>query len=411
MTPNRQRDELDVSTSHGHAGLLSHRTRTRYVFNYSKLAKSAISLVMPIRDESYASDELPSYFAMNLPEGKLLQTIRSRLQRSMSVDEMTLLALTGRNQIGRVTYGEPCALDEAARNLLNLDEILASPSRKQFAHLLASNFAAGVSRFQPKTLVSVSLGDFSTSSHTGESKALDLIVKSSDDDQPLLPQNEFLCMSAAKAAGLRVPDVWLAKDGGVLAIKRFDRDETTGSSVGFEDMATILQKQSSSRYTGSYEQVAQIIGTFCGQFRAESLHRFFEYVTFCVLIRNGDAHLKNFGLTYSAPENGDVALAPLFDVTTTAITDLGSPHDGTAPADTTLALKLNKSLEYPSRKSLLRFGRTVCGVAHPDRIVDRIAEAMTRTLLTHKHLVDERLLRAIEHHWGLGLASICRGFV
>lgn len=409
-TLNRQRDELDVSTPEGHAGLLSNRTRTRHVFNYSKAAKAAISLVMPIRDESYASDMLPSYFAMNLPEGRLLQTIRSRLQRDVHIDQMALLALTGRNQIGRVTFGDSRAPDGSAAPIWELGEILESSSRKLFARLLASNYASGISGFQPKALVTASVGTpsvhFQTAPCPSVTKVLDLIVKSSDDDQPLLPQNEYLCMTAASAAGIRVPNVWLARDGGLLVIQRFDRDEQTRSPLGFEDMATLIKRPLQSRYAGSYESIAHVIGVLCGKFRAESLYRLFEYVTYCSLTRNGDAHLKNFGLVYSGPESEDISLAPLFDATTTSIADLASPPGTNASNDETLALTLNGSREFPSRKSLLKFGRTVCGVAHPERVIDRIAEAMMSTLSTHAHCVDERLLNAMRHHWEIGLTSM-----
>jgi len=41
----------------------------------------------------------------------------------------------------------------------------------------------------------------------------------------------------------------------------------------------------------------------------------FRRIVLCWMLRNGDAHLKNFGLLYSSA--ADVRLAPLYDVVTT----------------------------------------------------------------------------------------------
>jgi hypothetical protein len=37
------------------------------------------------------------------------------------------------------------------------------------------------------------------------------------------------------------------------------------------------------------------------------LRRLFEYITFIVMVRNGDGHLKNFGLLYAHPGDGQVS--------------------------------------------------------------------------------------------------------
>lgn len=50
---------------------------------------------------------------------------------------------------------------------------------------------------------------------------------------------------------------------------------------------------------------------------SHELARFYEQLVFSIMLRNGDAHLKNFGVLYTHP--GDARLAPMFDVVTTAI--------------------------------------------------------------------------------------------
>lgn len=60
------------------------------------------------------------------------------------------------------------------------------------------------------------------------------------------------------------------------------------------------------------------------------------------MVRNGDAHLKNFGLLYEDPFSVTrPVLAPVFDVVTTTV----YPHTsqrGATLVDRTLALKLAK---------------------------------------------------------------------
>lgn len=68
----------------------------------------------------------------------------------------------------------------------------------------------------------------------------------------------------------------------------------------------------------------------------ESLSRFFEQVAFSIMVRNGDGHLKNFGVLYSAVD--DCRLAPMFDVVTTSIYRYTRYEGGPELEDRTLAL-------------------------------------------------------------------------
>ena len=56
------------------------------------------------------------------------------------------------------------------------------------------------------------------------------------------------------------------------------------------------------------------------------------------MVRNGDGHLKNFGVLHSGLD--DVRLAPMFDVVTTSIYRYTRYEGGPELEDRTLALKL-----------------------------------------------------------------------
>ena len=88
------------------------------------------------------------------------------------------------------------------------------------------------------------------------------------------------------------------------------------------------------------------------------------------MLRNGDAHLKNFGVLYQHTE-GRVVLAPAYDiVTTTAYL----PNDS-------LALTLAGSKRWPKPQRLLEFGRQQCHLSRNKAIglLDQIREAVEVT--------------------------------
>ena len=99
---------------------------------------------------------------------------------------------------------------------------------------------------------------------------------------------------------------------------------------------------------------------------ADSLKRYFACVVFAVAVRNGDAHLKNFGLLYTSPSTDDCALSPVYDQ---VCTTFFIPKD-------TMALRLARSKSWPSRATLELFGRDHCELGRPDLIIDAIVEAV-----------------------------------
>ena len=99
-------ERLQVWTPQGHAGLLS--KDGQHVFNYAPdvLAEAdaarAIVLTMPVRDASYQSTPMLPVFQTFLPEGFLAERIAERFGKTMRIDDMALLALSGASSIGRL---------------------------------------------------------------------------------------------------------------------------------------------------------------------------------------------------------------------------------------------------------------------------------------------------------------------
>ncbi|MEK6346882.1 MAG: type II toxin-antitoxin system HipA family toxin [Burkholderia sp.] len=416
--------QLEVMTPQGRAGNLV--KESNFVFNYTAHERSQeVSLIMPLRAESYAEGALMPVFAMNKPEGYLLDKLKERFGKYAELDDMRLLSITGGNQIGRLRYQEPGQARDRVRAEVGLDTLLSSgASEELFDYLVNQYLTAGISGFQPKVMIpdadSASIGEaahgFEADAATRTRSSIaekttsltpDLIVKAAGDDYGCLSQNEFLCMSAARKAGIRVPDFWLSDDGSLFVMRRFDLAGAEQRPLGFEDMAVLFKRSADHKYMGTYEHIAAMIGYQCGENRTESLARYFEYVALSMMVRNGDAHLKNFGILYDYPGSArPPALAPLYDVVTTSVYHHEDPQSGRVLTDRTPALKMNKARAYPSRKTLLEFGRTSCGVAKPEEVIDRIASAMEAVLSEATDRIDAAFLPRIKAEWEQGMFSV-----
>ena len=76
-----------------------------------------------------------------------------------------------------------------------------------------------------------------------------------------------------------------------------------------------MDKNRDKKYDGSYEQVAKIIYQFTRN-KKESLREYYKTVVMNYLLKNGDAHLKNFGLLFSQ-DFSEIYLSPTYDVVNT----------------------------------------------------------------------------------------------
>lgn len=388
--------QLAIDTPQGRAGSLVRESR--YVFTYSTTEPACqIAIAMPLRAQGYAGGAPMPIFEMNRPEGYLESKIIERFGKVGGIDTMGMLALIGPNQIGRLTYvtDQPIVRREQT---ISLAELLRSRETEElFDFLVETYFDSGVSGVQPKVLVprTEELAERATVLHR------ELIVKAGSVEYPNLPINEYLCMSAARRAGMDVPEFWLADAGNLFVMRRFDVENA--ARLGFEDMAVLLGRRPDEKYQSSYEMIAKAIQLFSAEADpSRDLMAFFRIVALSVMVRNGDAHLKNFGMLYVHPQDlASRRLAPAFDIVTTSVYGLINSQ-GITRHDRTLALKLAKSRLYPSRNTLLNFARDICLIKHPERILDELASAMADTLRAERDRVPVDFLAAMTEEWDAG---------
>jgi serine/threonine-protein kinase HipA len=340
----------------------------------------AISLTMPPRTASWnTSVGLAPIFEMNLPEGALRERLRLAFAKAAgSFDEIDLLSVVGRSQIGRIRFtGMEDTLDEAVP-FQSVDEILTSQRSGELYRYLIDRFASssGISGVQPKVLIrdeaGFTGGTGKKSDFSETFRGATHIVKFYDSvDYPHLATNEYFCLKAAEAAGLTVPPYHLAEDGSALVMERFDL-RTDGTYRGFEDFCVLNGRRTDQKYSGSYEtRVLRRFQQFANSPTvAEESLQLFRLIVFNCAIRNGDAHLKNFGVVYDDVQ-GAAHLAPAFDlVTTTAY----------IPKDR-MALTLNGSTEWPSGKELVRIAeaRSLGSPRLLKSILEQTCDALSQT--------------------------------
>lgn len=397
---------VSIGDSENAAQLLRAST---YEFRYLQpdSEQAAVALLMPPRDQlTWQDGDLFPAMDQNLPEGDLFMRIRELFPKQ-PMTPMHLLALVGRNGIGRLGYGLPGQAATPLPRTLSRRELLATAYTPEVFDALVAAYlstGAGIAGMQPKIMVP----------ERPTIPIPSLIVKAASAAYPGLAANEFLCLTAARAAGIQTPTFALSDDGQMLVLDRFDlvfHDDGHVERLGFEDIAALAGLRvrdilSDRKYQGSYQRIAELLRQL--QLHSNNLHRFFEQVAFSVMVRNGDAHLKNFGLLYRSP--AQVWLAPLFDVVTTSIYTYARSPGGPPLEDRTLALKLfagkGRTKAYPTTRELVDFGRRICGVAQPARVLERIAQGMRETMEEAKgdSRVPKALWAQMNEAWALGYA-------
>jgi len=368
---------LDVSIGGRPSGELLQQSQIIFKYAQDTPDQPCVGLLMPPDRLLYQSNALFPVMDQNLPEGYLFARLREAYPKQ-ALTAMHLLALIGDNGIGRLGFRIPGVAARPPAKPLSRRELLTSRMGPALFESLVEAYLStgvGIAGVQPKILIP----------ERATVPVPNLIVKAGSQAYPGLAANEFLCLSVAQRAGISTPTFELSDDGQLLLIDRFDMD-ADGGRLGFEDVASLMGRcvrdtLSDRKYQGSYEMVAEALKLI--RLSSLDLGRFFEQLALSVLLRNGDAHLKNFGVLYDAV--GDQRLSPVFDVVTTAIYTYQQYSGGPTLVDRMMALRLfrkDRDKLYPSADELRRFGKTVCHVNSPDEVFKKIAQAMHEVLRT-----------------------------
>lgn len=360
------------------AGLLGRHGQRGAAFTYASeaCADRAVSMTMPVRLASWNQTfGLHPIFEMNLPEGYLRERLRLDFAKATGTfDDLDLLAIVGRSQIGRLRYTAPDEDLSEEVPFQAVDEILSSRRDGELFSYMMERFArhSGVAGVQPKVMIRDEANAQALEQGEGRLslvKGATHIVKFWDQSEfPQLAANEFFCLLAAEKAGLPVPRRRLSDDGSALVIDRFDL-RSDGAYMGVEDFCVLNAKSTARKYDGGYESnlFRRAKDYIPADLHRTEFEKLFSLFVLNAAVRNGDAHLKNFALVYD-DVNGPARLSDIYDVVTTTAY---LPKDG-------MALTLEGSTRWPNAKLLTKVGLLRCGLAPREvaAILERVATAL-----------------------------------
>lgn len=407
---------IKVWTDAAEAGLLDRFGARGSTFAYQTNTPPlrAVSVTMPVRLPSYnASFGLLPIFEMNLPEGVLRERLRLAFAKARGTfDDFDLLGIVGRSQVGRIRYTDAQEELQESVPFQSIDEILEKRRGGDLFRYLLDKFASfsGISGVQPKILVrdegtSVPLNKADHRLSQSYQGATHIVKFWEQHEYPQLAANEFFCLKVAELCGLEVPPCRLAEDALALVIDRFDL-RSDGTYYGFEDFCVLNAKRTDQKYSGSYEtSIMKRFTQFASSSQVgEGLERLFTLIVINCAIRNGDAHLKNFGIVYDDVQD-EARLAPVYDLVTTSVY---------LPKDS-MALTLNGSTNWPTAKELQRLGETRIGgsPARIREILQRVVDAMEAvTTQIRPYIKDHPEFEDVGNHmlaqWEQGMATSLR---
>ncbi|WP_323167869.1 type II toxin-antitoxin system HipA family toxin [Pseudomonas atacamensis] len=376
------------------------------VFSYrdDAIDENAVSLTMPTRLESYGCERgIHPIFEMNLPEGALRDALVLRFSKAVrGFDDFALLSIVGPHQLGRLSIASASTTDRPPET--SLAELLVHDGAQGLFEDLLQTYGqySGVSGVQPKVLVRDSAAAIDRLTHRGSTH---LVKAFRAEEYPELATNEYFCMRAAQLCGLDVPHFELSEHGKFLVIERFDLSDT--GYLGFEDFCVLNGWPSKAKYDGSYEGVARQIKAFVSpSLLKHALEAFFKIVALSAALKNGDAHLKNFGVLYEdCGEHSLIRLAPAYDIITTSVYIKSD----------SMALLLGGSKAWPKHKMLTRFGRTACNLseARCNQLLQMVAQGVQQALgemaeYSANHPAFAEVGAAMIEQWSAGLARSLR---
>jgi serine/threonine-protein kinase HipA len=346
---------------------------------------------------------LPTWFSHLLPEGRLRDAVASAAHVNPE-REFFLLARIGSDDLPGAVRVRPSAVADGGDERAAKEFEGPVGDDAENSPLLKFSLAGVQLKFSVRLQ-----GARLTIPATGQ--AGDWIVKLPDErpDYQGVPEAEFAALELARAAGIAVPEAFLAdvkeiaglpdwattRGGRALAVRRFDRTPGDGR-VHVEQLAQILDIPTGlprAKYVrANFETIASVVSALCGP---GSVGEVIDRLVLNALVGNGDAHLKNWAICY--PDGPQAVLSPAFDIVPTVL----------YLTDDDLGLKLNGSRSFHdvTTRSFDRLARRAGWTEQDARV--RVREAVERVagawdVLTD-HLPADSARRLVRHRDALPL--------
>ncbi len=301
-------NNIKINIANKKVGELFYDDKLReYGFNYFCEFRN-ISLIMPYKPATYAwKNYLHPIFDMNMPEGYLFELLKKYLNKERGyINDFLIFSYLSPNIEGYLTYDSD--FNKINNNSFDIGEVLENDNDDTFNKLVQTFMGKNaISGVQPKTIALLK-----------EKESLvinEYIIKTWGEEYPELAQNEYFCMKVMENTGVKTAKIQLSKNNKFLLVERFNYDKNNNCYLGFEEVLVLLGKNRDEKYSGSYEQIAKVIYSVTTN-KISSMRDLFKMIVMNFLLKNGDAHLKNFGVIYDS-EQTNIELAPAYDIVNT----------------------------------------------------------------------------------------------
>jgi serine/threonine-protein kinase HipA len=290
----------------------------------SRELSASLPLGSPIRPRD---DTGMDFFSNLLPEGPVLVAMAT-LAGASPVDTYGLLARFGSDCAGAlvivpegVTPPDRSDWGYEALTLVDIADVIDNLATVPFGADVDQGWSPSLAGYQGKVL----LGRFADGTWARPLHGAPSTWILKPDRGIPMAENEATCLRLAASCGIPVPDVELLTIGGakVLAITRYDRDETHGSPrrIHQEDGCQATGMPPMLKYEADggppLAALAELLRNYG---TVDSLKELLARITFNVAIGNADAHAKNFSILH-APADPTVVIAPAYDLISTIALD------------------------------------------------------------------------------------------
>ena len=289
-----------------------------------RLDAAPLSRSLPLQNEAFRDKRSRPFFAGVLPEEGPRKQIASILGISERND-FAMLERIGGECAGAVSLlpegVPPPAAGDMRMHELNekeLQEIIAELPRRP---LMAGKEGVRLSLAGAQDKLPVMIHGSRIALPLGNTPSTH-IIKPEPDRFPGLAANESICMTLAKAVGLKVPPFETRMIGGkaCVIVQRYDRkisQEGTITRLHQEDFCQALGFPPERKYQ---QEGGPLLRDCIALLRDWSttpvldIRDFLDGLIFNVLIGNADAHGKNYSMLY---QGGERRLAPFYDLVCT----------------------------------------------------------------------------------------------
>ena len=343
----------------------------------------ALSYAMPKQQEPFKDHACKAVFGGLLPE----ESQRTAIARALGVspdNPFRLLEALGGDVAGALAFlpkdEEPIQeRSEAAPEPLRENELAALLDRLPAVPMLVGEGGARLSLAgaQSKLPVVVTADGGLAIPRPGEPSTH--LIKPEPDRFAGLAANEAFCLALARAVGIDAAKAEWREVAGkpLLLVERYDRMSVEGKTKRLhqEDFAQALGVPSNRKYAAeggpTFRDSFALLRSAATRPAREVL-KLADAAIFNLIIGNADAHAKNYSLLRR--ENGEVVLAPLYDLVATHMWKELSPK---------LAMRFGRAgtLEEFDWESTARFADEAgLGAPYIRRRVSDLAEAVTEEI-------------------------------